>query len=121
MADYANFELPKELSTKQVALLERIKKGGKIKVGSNEVTKAIERGEAKLVVIAKDVDPKEIIMHLPLLCNERNIAYTYIDTKKELGEKAGISVGTAAIAVVDAGEAKKELAEFAKKLEGLRK
>ncbi len=116
MAEYVKFELPKELAERQAGLLDAARKSGKIKVGSNETTKAIERGEAKLVVIAKDVNPKEIVMHLPLLCAEKKIPYSYAETKKSLGEKAGIGVGTAAVAVVDAGDAKKDLEDFAKKI-----
>lgn len=79
---------------------------GKIKKGSNEVTKAIERGSAKLVVYAKDVEPKEIIMHIPLLCKEKEITCFEVATKEELGAAAGIEVGTAAVAIIAEGEAK---------------
>jgi len=56
------------------SLVEKAKKSGKIEKGTNEVTKAIERGTAKLVVYAADVEPKEIIQHIPILCKEKNIA-----------------------------------------------
>ena len=121
MAEIVKSSVPKELQERQAQLIEKIKKGGKIKVGSNEVTKAIERGIAKFVVIAEDVEPQEIVMHLPLLCKEKNIPFSYIATKKELGKKAGIEVGTAAIAVLDEGDAKKELDDLTKKLNELKK
>jgi len=91
------------------AVLEAIeiaKATGKIRKGSNEVTKSIEKGEAKLVAYAKDTDPKEIIMHIPLLCKEKSIPCFEIDTKEELGGAAGIAVGTSAVAIVVEGEAK---------------
>jgi len=91
-------------------IIEAARETGKIRRGVNEVTKSIERGEAKLVVWAEDVDPPEIVMHLPVLCDEKKIKYAKVPTKVELGRAAGIDVGTSAIAVVDAGEAKKELA-----------
>lgn len=121
MADYVRFEVPKEIADRQMSLLEKIRKGGKVRVGSNEVTKAIERGNAKLVLIAQDVSPPEIVMHLPLLCEEKNIPYSYAASKKELGEKAGLGISTSAVAVVDEGEMKKELADLSKKLSELRK
>lgn len=121
MAEFVKFSVPKELQEKQAQLIEKIRKNGKIKIGSNEVTKAIERGNAKLVVIAEDVNPPEVVMHLPILCDEKNIPYSYVATKKELGEKAGIEVGTAAIAILDEGETKKDLEELAKKLNELKK
>ena len=86
-------------------IVEIAKKTGKIEKGTNEVTKAIERGTAKLVVIAEDVEPKEIVQHLPVLCEEKGIAFVKVDSKKKLGVAAGINVPTSSIAVIDAGEA----------------
>jgi len=88
-----------------LAAIEAVKKTGKIVKGTNEVTKALEKGEAKLVVVAKDVNPKEIVMHLPILAKEKGAKYAEVETKDELGVSAGLTRGTAAIAVVDAGDA----------------
>ncbi len=79
---------------------------GKIRKGANEATKAIEKGIAKLVVYAEDVSPKEIIMHLPLLCKEKNIACVNVSKKDDLGAAAGLGVSTAAVAIVKEGDAK---------------
>ncbi len=121
MAELATFSLPEKLLEQQNTVLDKAKKSGKIRIGVNEVTKAVERGVAKLVVIASDVEPKEIVMHLPLICKEKNIPFSFAKSKKELGQRAGIEVGTAAIAVVEEGDAKKELAELQKKLAELAK
>ncbi|MEM1805071.1 MAG: 50S ribosomal protein L7Ae, partial [Nanopusillaceae archaeon] len=80
---------------------------GKIKKGTNEVTKAIERGQAKLVIIAMNVDPEEIVMHLPLLCEEKKVPYIYVKNKEDLGRAAGIQVSAASACIIDAGEGKK--------------
>ncbi|MCK4635155.1 MAG: ribosomal L7Ae/L30e/S12e/Gadd45 family protein, partial [Candidatus Aenigmarchaeota archaeon] len=80
--------------------------------GTNEATKAIERGAAELVVIAKDVDPPEIVMHLPPLCEEKNIPFVYVKNKDDLGRAAGIDVRCAAIAIAKSGDAKKLIAEI---------
>mgnify|MGYP001600298783 CR=1 FL=1 len=58
---HIKFEIPEELRKKQTDILEKLKKTGKFKIGVNEVTKAAERGTAKLVFIAEDVNPKEIV------------------------------------------------------------
>lgn len=121
MAEYVQFEVPEKLMDEQLSFVEKAKKKGKVRVGINEVTKAVERGSAKLVLIAMDVQPPEIVMHLPLICSEKNVPFSYAKTRKDLGEKAGIGVATAAIAVTDEGEAKKELQEIAKKLAELKK
>ncbi len=94
--------------------IEVAKTTGKIKKGSNEVTKAVEKGTAKLVAYAKDVEPKEIVMHIPLICKEKNVPCYEIATKEELGAAAGIEVGTAAVAVSEPGEAKKLIDELSK-------
>lgn len=121
MAEFVKFSVPKELAERQLSLVEKVKKKGKIRVGVNEVTKAIERGTAKLVIIAEDVSPAEIVMHLPLICEEKNIAYSFVPSKKELGSKVGIEVGTAAIAIVEEADLKKELQDIQKKLSEIKK
>lgn len=91
---------------KVLEIIEIARTSGKIRKGANEATKAIEKGEAKLVVFAADVSPKEIVMHLPLLCKEKNILCVEITKKDDLGAAAGLAVGTAAVAIVKEGEAK---------------
>jgi len=99
---------------KVLEIVEIARTSGKIRKGSNEATKAIEKGEAKLVVYADDVTPKEIIMHLPLLCKEKNILCVKISKKDDLGAAAGLPVATAAVAVVKEGEAKSALESLSK-------
>lgn len=94
---------------KVLEIVEIARNTGKIRKGANETTKAIEKGEAKLVIYAKDVSPKEIVMHLPLLCKEKNIPCCEISKKEDLGAAAGLGLGTAAVAVVKEGEAKQAL------------
>ncbi|MFH0832641.1 MAG: 50S ribosomal protein L7Ae [Candidatus Aenigmatarchaeota archaeon] len=96
-------------------LIEIARETGKIRKGINETTKAIERGIAKLVVAAEDVDPPEITMHLPPLCDEKKIPFVTVSSKSELGRASGINVVTASVAIVDAGEGKKKLEELVKK------
>ena len=87
-------------------IVETASKTGKVEKGVNEVTKAVERGIAKMVVVATDVDPKELTQHLPILCEEKKIQFVEADSKEKLGISIGISVPCSAIAVVEAGEAK---------------
>ncbi len=94
--------------------VEVAKNTGKLKIGTNEATKAIERGIAKLVVVAEDTEPKEVIMHISPLCQEKKIPYASVATKQDLGRAAGINIPTAAIAVIEAGDAAKEIAELDK-------
>jgi len=119
MADYIKVQLTEELKEKTADLLEKSSKG-KVKAGINEVTKAIERGTAKMVVIAEDVSPKEIVMHLPVLCTEKSIPFSYIGTKKDLGEKSGLGTATSAVAVIESS-VDAEWKDLAKKINELRK
>jgi len=91
-------------------IVEKARKTGKIEKGTNEVTKAIERGTAKFVVYATDVEPKEIVQHIPLLCKEKGIVCKEVDSKQKLGIAVGIPVSASSIAVIEAGDADKDIA-----------
>jgi large subunit ribosomal protein L7Ae len=95
-------------------IIEKAKITGKIEKGTNEVTKAIERGTAKFVAYATDVEPKEIVAHLPLLCKEKNIPCEAVDSKQKLGIAVGLSVSTSSVAVINGGEADKYITSLKK-------
>lgn len=93
-------------SEKILELVEIAKNTGKIRKGSNEVTKMLERGKAKLIVIASDTSPPEITMHLPVLAKEKNVPCLTVPSKEDLGAAAGLQVPTTAVAIIDEGDAK---------------
>ncbi len=109
-------EVSKEIVEKALELVEVAKTTGKLKKGVNEVTKAVERGIAKIVLIAKDVNPPEIVMHLSPLCKEKGIKLIIVEKREELGTAAGLPVPTVAVAVIDEGDGKKILREIMEKL-----
>ncbi len=113
---YVRFEVPPELSEKVYEAVRIARETGKIKKGTNETTKAVERGLAKLVIIAEDVDPPEVVMHLPLLCEERKIPYVYVPSKDRLGQAAGIEVKAASAAILEVGQAKELVDEIIAKV-----
>jgi len=114
---YVRFEVPEELAKKAYEALSKAREsGGKIKKGTNETTKAVERGLAKLVLIAEDVDPPEIVAHLPLLCEEKKVPYVYVPSKAQLGKAAGIEVAAASACIIDPGEAKDLVDEVIKEV-----
>ncbi len=118
---YVRFETPSELAEKTLQLVQIASETGKVRVGTNEVTKSSERGEAKLVVMAEDVDPVEILLHVPMLCEEKRIPYVYVPKKQRLGQSAGVSKSAASVAVAEPGEAKGLLDEIAQAVAGLKK
>ena len=119
MAEFIKVELTKELKERTIEIVEKSVKG-KIKAGLNEVTKAIERGNAKLVVVAEDVSPAELVMHIPILCNEKNTPFSYVATRKDLGEKAGLRMSTSAIAIVES-PVEADIKDLAAKIAELKK
>ncbi|MEK6807490.1 MAG: 50S ribosomal protein L7Ae [Nanoarchaeota archaeon] len=114
------FEIPKELSDQILKLIEDVRVGGKLRKGTNEATKSIERNEAKFVAIASDVNPPEIIQHMPMLCDEKKIPYAFVPAKADLGAAAGLPVGTSAVAIASAGEAGKKLSQIAEQISAIR-
>jgi len=105
-------ELSKEKADGLYTIIEVARATGKIKKGVNEVTKALEKSQAKVVAIAADANPAEIIMHLPVLGKEKTISVYKVASKEELGAAAGLQVGTAAVAVVEEGDSKADLDKF---------
>ena len=106
MAVFVKFETPKEVSDKAYALAEIARDSGKVKKGTNEVTKIVERGEAAIVIMATDVEPPEILAHMPALCDEKNVPYVYVPSKEELGKAIGLEKPTASVAITDVGKGK---------------
>lgn len=116
MPSYVKFETPKEVVDGVIEALSVAKDSGRIRKGINETTKSIERKAAKLVVIASDVEPEEIVIHIPMLCEEKGIPYVYVPTKADLGKAVGIPVPTSTIALEDAGGANEILNNVLKRL-----
>ena len=118
---YVKFEVPKEVADAAYEALQIAAKTGRVRKGTNETTKAVERGQAKLVVIAEDVDPPEVVAHLPLLCEERKTPYVYVPSKEKLGKAVGIDVSAASACVIDEGEAEGLIKEIIKRIEQIGK
>ncbi|MCL1965704.1 MAG: 50S ribosomal protein L7Ae [Candidatus Bathyarchaeota archaeon] len=97
---YVKIDIPQEVVDATYEALSAASKSGAVRKGTNEATKAVERSIAKLVVIAEDVDPPEVIAHLPLLCDERKIPYVFVPTKEALGKAIGIDVPCAAACII---------------------
>jgi ribosomal protein L7Ae-like RNA K-turn-binding protein len=89
-----------------------------VRKGSNEVTKSVERGPASLVVIAGDVEPEEVVIHIPSICEQKKIAYTYVPSKLDLGKSIGLNVPCTAIAVENPGSAASAIKDIIAKTSG---
>jgi large subunit ribosomal protein L7Ae len=118
---YVKFDVPKEVVDAAYEALQLAAQTGSVRKGTNETTKAIERAQAKLVVIAEDVDPPEAVAHLPLICDERKISYVFVPSKQKIGSATGIDVPAAAACITDVGDAASLVKEISKRVEEIRK
>ena len=121
MANFKKFETPLDIQKKALECVEISKNTGKIKKGTNETTKTIERGLAKLVLIAENIDPEEIIAHIGPLCEEKEIPYLYVNDQKDLGKSCGLSVGCASVAIIDCGKSLEDINDIINKINTLKK
>lgn len=117
---FVRFDVPPEVMERAYECVKLAAEGGNIRKGANESTKAVERGLAKLLVIAMDVDPPEIVAHLPLLADDKKIPYVYVDSKSKLGNSAGIDVSTSAVAIIDPGKGKPLMEEIISRISAIR-
>lgn len=118
---YVKITVPKELSDIAYEALQISRDTGKIRRGTNEVTKAIEKGVAKMVYIAEDVEPPEVVAHLPILSEERKAPYIFVPSKSRLGTSTGLKVSTAAACIIETGDSADLIAEIVTKLDELKK
>ena len=118
---YVKFEVSKEVADAAYEALQIANKTGAVRKGTNETTKAVERALAKLVVIAEDVDPPEVVAHLPLLCEERKIPYIFVPSKEKIGTAVDIDVPAASVCIVKVGEAEGLIKEIITRIEKLKR
>jgi large subunit ribosomal protein L7Ae len=119
-AMYVRFEQPKDITDKIFQLADLVRESGKMRKGTNEVTKLVERGDASMVIMAEDVEPAEILAHMPVLCDEKNVPYAYVPSKADLGKAAGMEKPTASVAIIDVGKGKPLMDEIAAALKALK-
>ena len=117
---FVKFDVPENLVSPIYEALRVASETGKVKKGTNEATKAIERGVSKLIIIAEDVEPPEVVAHLPILCEERGAAYAFVPNKQELGKALGIEVTSAAAAILDSGDAQHIINEVVASIEKIK-
>ena len=118
---YVKFEVSKELADAAYEALQIAAKTGIVKKGTNETTKAVERAQAKLVIIAEDVQPPEVVAHLPLLCEERKISYIFVPTKEKIGTALGIDVPAGAACIIKEGDATGLIKEIVTRMEQMKR
>jgi U4/U6 small nuclear ribonucleoprotein SNU13 len=77
-----------------VAILDAVQQASnykQLKKGANEATKTLNRGITDVIIMAADTEPLEILLHLPLLCEDKNVPYVFVPSKVALGRACGVS------------------------------
>ena len=82
---------PPQLATSILDLVSQAANYRQIKKGANETTKTLNRGITEFIVMAADAEPLEILLHLPLLCEDKNVPYVFVSSKQALGRACGVS------------------------------
>lgn len=80
-----------QLTAKIMNLLQQALNYNQLRKGANEATKTLNRGLADIIVMAADAEPLEILLHLPLLCEDKNVPYVFVRSKQALGRACGVS------------------------------
>ena len=121
MSAHVSYETPNDVADKIYEMVSA-NKNGKMKKGSNEVTKTAERGTAKFIIMAEDVNPPELLAHIPLICAEKGIPFGYVPSQEFLAKEAGMTGGvkTASLALLeDSKGAQEKFNEVVELVKGL--
>lgn len=92
-----------------------------LRKGANEATKTLNRGKSELIIMAADTTPIEILMHLPLLCEDKNVPYVFVRSKQALGRACGVTrpVISASITVNEGSQLKAQIQTLKQNIEKL--
>ena len=109
MSAHVSYETPNDVADKIYEMVQA-NNNGRMKKGSNEVTKAAERGTAKFIIMAEDVNPPELLAHIPLICAEKDIPFGYVPSQEFLAKEAGMPGGvkTASLALLEVSKGAQE-------------
>lgn len=82
---------PEDLQVSILDVVQQASNYHQLKKGANEATKTLNRGQSELIIMAADASPLEILLHLPLLCEDKNVPYVFVSSKQALGRSCGVS------------------------------
>eukprot|EP00042_Codosiga_hollandica_P017033 m.45176 g.45176 ORF g.45176 m.45176 type:complete len:130 (-) comp47199_c0_seq1:145-534(-) len=110
-----------ELTQTILDLITQANSYKQLRKGANEATKALNRGISEFVVLAADAEPLEILLHLPLLCEDKNVPYVFVRSKQALGRACDVSrpVIAAAVTVMEGSQLKSQIQSLQHEIESL--
>lgn len=120
--DSRAFPLADAATTQQILdIVQQATNLRQLKKGANEATKTLNRGISEFIVMAADAEPIEIVLHLPLLCEDKNVPYVFVPSKIALGRSCGVSrpVVAASVTTNDSSQIKEQVYQLKDKIERL--
>jgi len=100
----------RKVTKKLHKLVKKASQAKCVKRGVKEVVKALRKGEKGFCVIAGDISPVDVITHLPIMCEDRQVSYLYVPSKHDLGAAACTKRPTSCILITpDSSFAEKSL------------
>ncbi|KAJ9051948.1 RNA binding protein snu13 [Entomophthora muscae] len=102
-------------------LVEQASHYKQLKRGANETTKTLNRGISEFIVMAGDAEPLEILLHLPLLCEDKNVPYVFVPSRAALGRACGVTRAVIAVSVTtnEASDLKSQIQAIKQQIESL--
>ena len=110
MAPIAKPLASKKLTRKLYKAVRKAHKAKRLKRGVREVVKGLRKDEKGVVVLAGDVSPIDVISHIPVFCEEKEVPYCYVPSRKDLGGAGGTKRPTSVV-LIQSSDQYKELYE----------
>lgn len=109
------------LTTKIMNLLQQALNYKQLRKGANEATKTLNRSLSEFIVMAADAEPLEILLHLPLLCEDKNVPYVFVRSKQALGRACGVSrpIVACSVTVNEGSQLKSQITTIQQEIEKL--
>ncbi|CAG2110481.1 unnamed protein product [Medioppia subpectinata] len=109
------------LTTKIFNVLQQANNYKQLKKGANEATKTLNRNLSELIIMAADAEPIEILLHLPLLCEDKNVPYVFVNSKHALGRACGVArqVIACSITINEGSQLKPQIETLQREIEKL--
>ncbi|ETN64755.1 NHP2-like protein 1 homolog [Anopheles aquasalis] len=109
------------LTSKIMTLIQQAVNYKQLRRGANEATKTLNRGLSEFIVMAADAEPIEIILHLPLLCEDKNVPYVFVRSKQALGRACGVSrpIVACSVTIDEGSQLKSQIVSIQQEIERL--
>lgn len=109
------------LTAKILNLVQQAANYKQLRKGANEATKTLNRGLSEFIIMAADAEPLEIVLHIPILCEDKNVPYVFVRSKQALGRACGVSrpIISCSITINEGSQLKPQIQSIQQEIERL--